>query len=76
MNVVSEKEFSQDLGGATIMAQHGPVIVTNRGRATHVFMSFEDYEKVSRASAEAFLEAMVCEGDLEAVRLEFKAHEF
>jgi len=40
---VTSREFNQDTGGAKRAAQAGPVYITDRGRPSHVLLTFEDY---------------------------------
>lgn len=49
--IVSSREFNQDAGGAKRAARMGPVIITDRGRPSHVLLSFEAYQKLSRKPA-------------------------
>ena len=39
----SSRQFNQDTSGAKKAARFGPVIVTDRGRPSHVLMTIEDY---------------------------------
>jgi prevent-host-death family protein len=43
---ISSREFNQDAGGAKKAADKGPVIITDRGRPSHVLLSFEYYRKL------------------------------
>ena len=43
---ISSREFNQDAGGAKRAADRGPVIITDRGRPSHVLLSFEEYQKL------------------------------
>jgi prevent-host-death family protein len=43
---ISSREFNQDTGGAKKAAQNGPVFITDRGRPSHVLLTFEEYEKL------------------------------
>lgn len=45
----TSREFNQDTGGAKRAAEAGPVYITDRGRPSHVLMSFEDYRKLAGA---------------------------
>lgn len=40
---LSSREFNQDTGRAKKAAEQGPVIITDRGKPTHVLMTFEAY---------------------------------
>jgi len=44
VTVVSSREFNQDASGAKRSAEHGPVIITDRGRPAHVLLTFEAYQ--------------------------------
>jgi prevent-host-death family protein len=47
ITTISSREFNQDAGGAKRAAEKGPVIITDRGRPSHVLLSFEDYRKLT-----------------------------
>ncbi|WP_375461512.1 type II toxin-antitoxin system Phd/YefM family antitoxin [uncultured Enterovirga sp.] len=47
ITTVSSREFNQDAGGAKRAAENGPVIITDRGRPSHVLLSFEAYRKLA-----------------------------
>lgn len=49
ITTISSREFNQDAGGAKRAAEKGPVIITDRGRPSHVLLSFEDYRKLTGA---------------------------
>ena len=40
---MTSREFNQATGDAKTAARRGPVFVTNRGRPTHVLITYEDY---------------------------------
>lgn len=40
---LSSREFNQDTGRAKRAARRGPVVITDRGRPSHVLLTFEDY---------------------------------
>ena len=44
--VMSSREFNQDAGGAKKAAEKGPVIITDRGKPSHVLLSFEAYREL------------------------------
>lgn len=44
MKTISSREFNQDAGGAKKAAANGPVVITDRGRPSHVLLRFEDYQ--------------------------------
>ena len=47
ITTISSREFNQDAGGAKRAAEKGPVIITDRGRPSHVLLSFEDYRRLA-----------------------------
>ena len=47
ITTISSRAFNQDAGGAKRAAEKGPVIITDRGRPSHVLLSFEDYRKLT-----------------------------
>lgn len=49
ITTISSREFNQDSGGAKRAAEKGPVIITDRGKPSHVLLSFEDYRKLTGA---------------------------
>jgi prevent-host-death family protein len=54
ITAISSREFNQDAGGAKRAAEKGPVIITDRGRPSHVLLSFEDYRKLAGAGRSLF----------------------
>ncbi|MER9298155.1 type II toxin-antitoxin system Phd/YefM family antitoxin [Mesorhizobium sp. M0621] len=46
ITIMSSREFNQDTAHAKRAAKNGPVIITDRGKPSHVLMSMEEYEKV------------------------------
>jgi hypothetical protein len=47
MRTISSREFNQDVGGAKRAASAEPVFVTDRGKPTHVLMSFEAFLQIT-----------------------------
>ena len=45
---LTSREFNQDTGGAKKAAEAGPVYITDRGRPSHVLMTFADYQRLAR----------------------------
>lgn len=43
----TSREFNRDTGGAKRAAQKGPVVITDRGRPSHVLLSIDDYERLA-----------------------------
>jgi prevent-host-death family protein len=44
---LTSREFNQDTGGAKKAAEKGPVYITDRGRPSHVLLTFADYERLA-----------------------------
>ena len=47
MKVVTSREFNQDVSHAKRLASYEPVLVTDRGKPTHVLMSIEAFREMS-----------------------------
>lgn len=47
MTSMSAREFNHDVSAAKRAAVDGPVIITDRGTASHVLLSMDDYRKLS-----------------------------
>jgi PHD/YefM family antitoxin component YafN of YafNO toxin-antitoxin module len=47
MTTISSRDFNQDVGKAKRLARHEPVYITDRGRPSHVLMSFEAFRQIS-----------------------------
>jgi prevent-host-death family protein len=43
---VSSREFNQDLSKAKKATQLGPVVITDRGRPSHVLLTYRAYEEM------------------------------
>ena len=44
---LTSREFNQDVSGAKKAANNGPVIITDKGRPTHVLLSIEEYQRLT-----------------------------
>jgi prevent-host-death family protein len=44
---VTSREFNQDTGGAKNAAKDGPVYITDRGKPSHVLLTFADYQRLA-----------------------------
>lgn len=47
MPTMTSRDFNQDVGGAKRAALAEPVLVTDRGKPTHVLMSFEAFLRLT-----------------------------
>ena len=50
MRTISSREFNQDVGAAKRAAREEPVFITDRGKPTHVLISFETFRALSGES--------------------------
>jgi prevent-host-death family protein len=46
MSIVSSRDFNQDVSAAKRAASTEPVIITDRGRPSHVLLSIEQYQRL------------------------------
>lgn len=44
---LSSRQFNQDTAGAKKAAEKGPVVVTDRGKPTHVLLSYQAYRALT-----------------------------
>lgn len=58
ITTLSARDFNQDVGRAKKAAINGPVIITDRGKPTHVLMSFDAYRKLRGARKMSLLESL------------------
>ncbi len=49
VTTLSSRELNHDVSSAKKAAQNGPVIITDRGRPSHVLMTYEEFERLSGA---------------------------
>lgn len=47
ITTISSRAFNQDASGAKRAAASGPVVITDRGRPSHVLMSIEHYRRLT-----------------------------
>lgn len=43
----TSRDFNQDTGGAKKAAERGPVFITDRGRPSHVLLTYEAYRRLT-----------------------------
>jgi len=51
ITTVSSREFNQDASGAKRAASKGPVIITDRGRPSHVLLTIDAYQNLTQKTA-------------------------
>jgi len=44
---LTSREFNQDSGRAKRAAERGPVIITDRGKPSHVLLSYAEYRRLA-----------------------------
>ena len=47
MSTMSARDFNRDVSAAKRAADHGPLVITDRGRAAYVLLSASDYEELT-----------------------------
>ena len=47
---LSSREFNQDTSKAKRAAKRGPVFITDRGRPSHVLLTVEEYQRITKGS--------------------------
>ena len=75
---LSSREFNQDTSRAKRAARRGPVFITDRGRPSHVLLTAEEYQRLSRGQ-ESITDLLAmpeaAEIDFEPPRMKRKLHE-
>jgi prevent-host-death family protein len=51
ITTLTSREFNQDASKAKRAAKTGPVIITDRGRPSHVLLTFEEYRRITGGQA-------------------------
>ncbi len=73
MAEVSAREFNKDVSAAKRAAAKAPVIITDRGRPSHVLLSIADYRRLLADERSIVDRLSVDDGvDLETGRLELE----
>ncbi|KKX24498.1 type II toxin-antitoxin system Phd/YefM family antitoxin [Rhizobium sp. LC145] len=80
MNIVtlSSRELNHDVSSAKKAAKSGPVIITDRGKPSHVLMTYDEYERLTgkhRNLVEALVMPGLSEIDLKLHRPEIRPRE-
>jgi len=69
VTTLSSREFNQDTGRAKKAATEGPVIITDRGKPSHVLLSFDAYQRL--AGAERNLVDILAMPEIADIEVEF-----
>lgn len=64
--LITSRDFNEDADGAKSAANDGPVYIIDRGRPSHVLLTFEDYQRLS-ANAATIIELLAHPSGVEAV---------
>ena len=68
ITTLSSREFNQDTSGAKRAAEHGPVVITDRGKPAHVLLSIEAYRRLT-GQRESIIDLLA---DTEAAEVSFE----
>ena len=49
MKTMTSRDFNQDVGSAKRAAADGPVLITDRGKPSHVLISIDDYRALTQS---------------------------
>ena len=52
ITTLSSREFNQDTAGAKKAALAGPVVITDRGQPSHVLMTYERFQELTKTHAD------------------------
>lgn len=78
ITTLTSREFNHDASKAKRAARGGPVIITERGRPSHVLITIEEYEKLSQGG-KSIVEQLACDEatdiELDLPQLDSLAHE-
>lgn len=66
---LTSREFNQDTGGAKKAAEAGPVYITDRGRPSHVLLTFADYQRLA-GNQPSIIELLAEQAGIEDTNLE------
>ncbi len=62
MTTLTSREFNQDVGRAKREARMEPVFITDRGKPTHVLMSFDAFRQIS-GQTESIIDLLAMDED-------------
>ena len=61
MSTLTSRELNHDVSSAKKAAQSGPVIITDRGKPSHVLMTYDDFNRLS-GKRRSLIEALSMSG--------------
>ncbi|ENY1827840.1 type II toxin-antitoxin system Phd/YefM family antitoxin [Salmonella enterica] len=75
----SSREFNHETGKAKRAALQGAVFITDRGKATHVLLSIDEYQQISQQHDDSIVGALSVPGlseiELDTPRIRILPHE-
>ncbi|MEK1929253.1 MAG: type II toxin-antitoxin system Phd/YefM family antitoxin [Pararhizobium sp.] len=78
ITTLSSRELNHDVSRAKKAAKTGPVIITDRGKPSHVLMTFDEFERLS-GKHRSLIDALAMPGlsaiDFEPLRVEIRPRE-
>ena len=69
ITILSSREFQQNASQAQKAARNGPVVITNRGRPSHVLLTYDEYCRLT-GGGRSIVEALAMSG-LTDIEVEF-----
>jgi prevent-host-death family protein len=64
MSTITAREFNQDVSAAKRAATSEPVIITDRGRPSHVLLSIQEYQRLL-ADQRSIVERLSVDDDID-----------
>lgn len=64
MTTISARDFNHDVSAAKRAADHGPVVITDRGKPSYVLLSIAQYRRLGE-SGEDLVERLSMDDDLD-----------
>lgn len=78
ITTLSSRELNHDVSSAKKAAKSGPVIITDRGKPSHVLMTYDEFERLS-GKHRSLVEALAMPGlstiDFEPHRVDIRPRE-
>lgn len=70
---ISSREFNQDIGYAKRKSVQDPVVITERGKPTHVLLSYDEYQKMLSTQPK-ITELLSCSDEIEFETVKTSLH--
>jgi antitoxin (DNA-binding transcriptional repressor) of toxin-antitoxin stability system len=75
MATLTSRDFNQDVSHAKREAERGPVVITDRGKPSHVLLTFAAYQALKRSSR-SIGELLALPADVAFEPADLSGHEF